>query len=102
MSAEVQDILEAARALPPFEQLQILQGLAQSLASSSSLVSVEAANTTFWAHQSLEELAHEQHTPIFIDPGDLEFFVMPDWPADETVDDLLDYLHNQRQADRKK
>ena len=99
MTTEVHDILEAARALPPLEQLEIMQGLAQSLAQSLVALppptALEAANATFWQQKSLAEIAHEQPTPIFHDASDLRRFSMPDWPSDETMDDLLEFLHDQ-------
>lgn len=106
MTTEVHDILEAARALPPLEQLEVMQGLAQSLAQSLASSSIpvpsalETASSTFWQQKSLAEIAHEQPTPIFHGASDLRRFSMPDWPTDETTDDLLEFLHDQRRADR--
>ena len=105
MSTDVHDILEAVRALPLHEQLAVMQGLAQSLSESvsppSSPTLIESANSNFWRTQTVEELAHDQQTPIYAGPGDLQRFAMPEWPADETIDDLIQFLHDQRREDRQ-
>jgi hypothetical protein len=46
MTSDVEDILAAARSLPPQEQLEVLRGLAESLAGASS--ALEAAAAGFW------------------------------------------------------
>jgi hypothetical protein len=96
MTSDVEDILAAARSLPPQEQLEVLCGLAESLAGASS--ALEAAAAGFWVPRSLDELAAERHIPIIVDIGAL---ALPDWPDDESVDDLLAYVREQRRADRK-
>ncbi len=95
MTTDVQDILKAARALPAQGQLELLQGLVQSLAQSLSPL----ANTSgaFWRAPSIEELASERHVgPV----TDVRTLAMPDWPADEAADDLIGFVREQRRADR--
>jgi hypothetical protein len=48
-----EEILEAVRALPEAEQLEILQSLATSLGG--SLSPLAGASARFWAHPSIEE-----------------------------------------------
>ncbi|MGH2515093.1 MAG: hypothetical protein ACRDHP_05500 [Ktedonobacterales bacterium] len=94
MTTNAQDILKAARALPPHEQIEVLQGLARSLAQ--TLSPLAQGTTEFWTHRSIEDLAREQHTPVITDLHDL---VMADWPNNESVDDLIGYIRDQRHAD---
>jgi len=80
---DAHDILAAALALSPEEQLEVLQGLLESLAQTFS--PLERVAASFWTTRSLEDLAHEQHTPAVID---LQALAIPEWPSDETTDDL--------------
>ena len=97
MTAEVHNLLAAARRLTPQEQLELLQGLAQAL-SQQTVQSLAPANAAFWSHRSLADMASEGAIPVVTDIHQL---AMPAWPPDETADDLVDYLKRQRQADRK-
>ena len=96
MTTEVHNLLAAARALTPQEQAELLQGLAQSLAQSFSPLAHTSAD--FWSHRSIEDLLHERPIPAI---SDIRQLAMPDWPADESIDDFLTYLKQQREADRK-
>lgn len=93
--ADVNEILEAARSLPPAEQLAVLQRLAHSLSASWSPLVGSSAD--FWAQRSIEDLAVNQGVPETSSVGDLG---MPEWPADETADDVIAYMRAQRAADR--
>ncbi len=95
MTTRARDILDAARALPPHEQLEVLEGLAQSLASAFSPLATSAA--AFWTPRSIEDLAREQQAPVV---GDIHMLALPDWPSDESADDLIHYVQDQRSADR--
>ena len=95
MTTDVEEILNAARSLPPQEQLVLLQGLAQSLAQ--ALSPLAAGSAAFWRHASIEELARERHAAP---ETDLRALVMPDWPAEETADDIIEFVREQRRADR--
>jgi hypothetical protein len=95
MSANVDELLEAARSLPPDQQLELLRGLAQSLGQ--GLSPMAPASAEFWTHRSLGEIAQRQRITAFRDTG---AFAMPDWPPDESVDDLIAFVKNQRWSDR--
>lgn len=95
MTTSVDDILEAARALPPHEQLEVLKGLAQSLADAFSPLAASSAR--FWSRRSIDDLAREQQVPVV---DDISVLAMPDWPSGEPIDELIDYLARQREADR--
>jgi hypothetical protein len=96
MTTEVRDLLAAARALSPQEQVELLLGLAQSLAQ--SLSPLTHANANFWSHRSVEDLLHEHPVPVV---ADIKQLAMPEWPADESLDDFLAFVKQQRVADRK-
>lgn len=96
MTTDVEEILEAVRSLPPAKQFEVLQSLARSLGE--PLSPLASASADFWSGRSLEELASEQGVHV---ARDLDELAMPDWPADETADDLIAYVRSQREADRK-
>lgn len=95
MTTDAQDVLKAARTLPPHEQFEVLQGLVQSLAQ--TLSPLAQASNEFWTHKSIDDLAREQHTP---NVTDLHNLVMADWPDAESADDLIGYVREQRHADQ--
>ncbi len=63
MTPDAQAILAAARALPAHEQLEVLQGLAQSLAR--TYPPLEDISSTFWKQRSLDELARAAYLSSF-------------------------------------
>ena len=91
---DAQDILAAALALSPQEQLEVLQGLAESLAQTFS--PLESVAASFWTQRSIEDLAREQHISVVTD---LQALAVPEWPSDETADDLITYVREQRRTD---
>ena len=97
MTTNVQDILKAARALPPHEQLVLLQGIAQSLAQALENP-LAAASEEFRAQRPIEELAQERDVPVVTD---MHALAMPEWLDDETADDLISFVQEQRAADMR-
>ncbi len=95
MTSDVEDILAAARSLPPREQLEVLRGLAESLAATYPPLEVAAA--AFWALRSLDELAEERHIPVITD---IRALALSDWPEDESADEVIAFVREQRHADR--
>jgi hypothetical protein len=87
--------VSAAHALPRDKQLEIVRRLLNSLVGGST--GPETDGSSFWALRTIEELARERGTPII---ADVRRLALPDWPADESADDLIDYLREQRHADR--
>lgn len=94
MTTEVRDILNAARALPPQEQLELLEGLVHSL--TQRLSPLGSASAAFWQNTSLDQLLSERKADVVSDPQTLR---MKDWPSDEELDDLIAFVHDQRLAD---
>ncbi len=95
MTPDAQAILAAARALPAHEQLEVLQGLVQSLAR--TYPPLEDISSAFWKQRSLDDLAREQHISAV---SNVQALAMPDWPADETADAIMAYVREQRSLDR--
>ena len=96
MATDVEDILSAVRRLPLQEQQEVLRRLTESLITARS--SLDRAASTFWTERSIDELAREQQVaPV----TDIHTLALPDWPDDESADDLIDYIYAQRHADRK-
>jgi hypothetical protein len=100
MSTDAQDILRTARSLPLHEQLEVLQGLAQSLAQ--AFAPLADASAAFWSQRTIEDLLSERRTPVISDVQSLVMPVKSSEPPDETADDLIAYIHAQRQADHSR
>jgi hypothetical protein len=98
MSTDAQDILRSARSLPLHEQLEVLQGLAQSLAQ--AFAPLANASAAFWSQRTIEDLLNERQAPVITDVRSLVMPAESSEPVGETADDLIAYLHAQRQADR--
>jgi broad specificity phosphatase PhoE len=96
MATDVEDILAAARSLPRAQQLEVLRRLAESLSGTDD--ALEAAALGFWAFRSLDELAEGQ--PIAVG-ADVRTLAMADWPDEESTDDFIAFVHDQRHADRE-
>ena len=95
MTDHAREALEAARALAPEDQLEVIQGLAHSLAR--TLSPLAASTASFWHGPSLDEIIEAQGVkPV----TNLESLKSGAWPEDESVDDFLDYIYGQRRADR--
>lgn len=96
MASDVEDILAAVRGLPPQDQREILRRLAESLATTNS--PIDLAANDFWSARTVDELAREQRVaPV----TDIRTLALPEWPDDESADDLIAYIYAQRHADRK-
>ncbi len=90
MTTRLQTLIDEAQQLPPLEQLNLIRTLLQSLSRS-----YEHAQPTedFWAPQSLEELVQSQQTePV----TDISILKGDFWPEDESTDDFLAYIYQQR------
>jgi hypothetical protein len=100
MATHAQDVLRSARSLPLREQLEVLQGLAQSLAQAFGPLA--DASAAFWSQRSINDLLTDRQPPVITDMRSLAMPVEPSEAPDETADDLIAYLRAQRQADRSR
>ena len=91
---QVSQVIDAARALSPPEQLEVVQAISQSLAHECPHALRSAA---FWESRSIEDIAGEQQTPVV---DSIEALAADFWPEEESADDLLDFIAAQRRTDR--
>lgn len=91
----VQAIIEAAELLTPLEQLDLIGALSQAL-HRSYLPNPLAED--FWKPRTLEQHLQTQPTRPIVDIKALRASF---WPEDESTDDLLRYIYEQRHPDRQ-
>lgn len=92
MSSQLQNAIAAAQALSADEQLQLFQVLTVLLQRSQTL---ESQDQDFRSGHSIEALIAVQQPPIVENLNSLS----AEW-AEESIDDFLTFLQEQRQAER--
>jgi hypothetical protein len=93
MSTKLQTVIEAIQELSPLEQLQLIGVISRSL---SRTYQQSAPATDFWGPQTLEERAETQGArPI----EQIASLAADFWPEDESADDVIDYIYEQRRED---
>jgi len=95
MTQQLQMVLEAARALPPLEQIELIQELSQFLQENYPFA-VNAA--TFWSPRSLAEIADAHPVP---EVKDILTLAVDFWPKGESPDDFIAFLTERRQIEIK-
>lgn len=93
MSAQLQRVLAAARALSPREKLQLLQLIAHDLGETGPFVE---ANASFWSTRPLEEIIQAQSALVVTD---VRALAVDFWPEDESADDFNQFLAERRHED---
>jgi hypothetical protein len=91
----LQAVLKAVRDLSPLEQLDLIQALSKSVQASYLGVS---STEDFWNPKTLEQHMRAQQPEPVLDIADL---VADFWPEDESADDLVSYIYEQRLEDRQ-
>jgi hypothetical protein len=94
MSPKLQSIIDAAQELSPLEQLQLIEAVSEFLQ-----LKITRPTVDFWNPQSVEELVRAQNRQPVTNIGEL---AADFWPEQETADDIIEYLYQQRQEDRLK
>ena len=94
MTQRTFQVIEAARALSVPERLELIHAVSKSVADDCRSLS---ASSDFWVGRSLEESATEQGVSVVQDISSLAGSF---WPEEETTDAFLDFLAEQRLADR--
>jgi hypothetical protein len=91
MNTQLQSVINTALKLEAFEQLELIQAISESLQRNYS------SKMNFWQPQSLESTLQIQPTQTVSKIADLgaDF-----WPENETADDIIQYIYQQRQEDR--
>lgn len=90
----LQTLIEAVQELSPLEQLSLINAITQSLHRSYQHLQPVA---DFWQPQTLEQHIQAQQTQPVEDIADLQASF---WPEDESADDIIEYIYQQRQEDR--
>jgi hypothetical protein len=90
----LESIIEAVQELSPIEQLDLISMVSQLLSKDyPHLDSV----SDFWKPRTLDEISYAQGTQPVTQLADLRGSF---WPDDESADDLIDYVYQQRREDR--
>jgi hypothetical protein len=96
MNTKLQTIIEAIQELSPLEQLQLISMISRSLSRTYQRLAPEAG---FWEPQTLEQTAQAQG----VRPIEQIASVAGDfWPEDESADDVIGYIYEQRREDRSR
>ena len=93
MTVKLKTLINDARALPPQEQLKLIGALTQSLQYSYDK---HLKTTDFWQPKSLDQLIEKQQ-PVTI--NDLSDLAGDFWPEDDSIDDFLEFLEQERKED---
>jgi hypothetical protein len=93
MTTKLETLIKSAQKLSPFEQVELIRAVSQFLYQSYQK---ELSTTDFWTPLSIEEIVQAQQTPIV---DDISTLAVDFWPADETVDDFIEYIYQQRRED---
>jgi len=94
MSTKLQELIDEVQKLSPKEKLDLISAISHSLQP----VCAERGDQDFWLPKSLETHSRRQGTPVVHDITELKG---DSWPKDETADDLIAYIYNQRAEDRR-
>jgi hypothetical protein len=94
MTQELQILIEKARKMPLPEQFELIISLSQSLYHMCY-----PANDDFKKSLTVQELIEKQKTKPVTDIANLgaDF-----WPEEESADDVIRYIYEQRREDRLK
>ncbi len=94
MSTRLQTLIDTVQGLSPPEQLELIRALSQSLHRSYQQTPITA---DFWQPRTLDQLLQAQQTlPV----TDIDELAVGFWPAEESVDDFVEYIYQQRREDR--
>jgi hypothetical protein len=92
--SELQQVIDAARALSLRDKLELLQIIARDLQQAEAFTE---ASTAFWSSRSLDAIAQSQSVPVITDAHAL---AVDFWPEDESADDFNQFIAARRHADR--
>lgn len=94
MTPQLQAAIAAIQPLSPVERRQLLQILIQSDSALGSQTDLRTLSTQFWTGSTLQQLRATQ-SPRTIDS--LKDLKTNFWPAEDSIEDFLTFLHQQRQ-----
>lgn len=93
MNTTLQELIDAAQKLSPAEKLDLITAVSQSL----RLVCAGTEAPDFWEPRTLEYHIQAQGTSVVAEIAELKADF---WPEQETADDLINYVYQQRSEDR--
>lgn len=94
MTSRLENAIAAIQQLSAIERQQLLQIFAQSNSSSNSQTDLKNLNHQFWQDTTLKELLATQ-TPITV--HNLKHLAVDFWPEEDSIEDFLIFLRQQRQ-----
>ncbi len=94
MTPQLATAIAAAHPLSLLELTQLISILASAL---HKIQALEAESAAFWSNSSLGDLSQEPSVPVFLG---LPTVANDLWPEEESMDDFLSFLQEQRQLDR--
>lgn len=93
MTPQLETAIAATQPLSLLELTQLISILASTLLKIQAL---EAESSAFWSNSSLGDLSQGQFVPVFLG---LQTVASDLWPEEESIDDFLGFLQEQRQSD---
>ncbi len=94
MTEQLQALIDSARKLSPLEQLELISALSHLLRGAYDQ---PQSPGRFWSPPTLDELVQEQGTRPIVKLQDLRADF---WPAEEPVDEFVQFVYQQRLEDR--
>jgi hypothetical protein len=93
MTTRVQTLIDAAQKLSLLEQLELISTISQSIHRNYQQTQ---PTVDFWEPKTLEQHVQAQLTRPVTDIADL---VADFWPEEESADDFIAYIYQQRRED---
>ncbi len=93
MTANLQMLIHSAEKLTPMEQIELINAISNLLYRHYQQ---EPVTTSFWQPQAIEAIVASQQTqPV----SDFSALKASFWPEDESVDDFIEFVDQQRRED---
>ena len=93
MTAKLQALIHSAQQLTPVEQVELINAVSKLLYQNYQQ---ESRITDFWQTKPIEEIVASQQTPT---ASDISVLKADFWPNDESADDFIEFVQQQRQED---
>ena len=94
MTSRLENAIAAIQQLSAIERQQLLQIFTQSNSSSDSQTDLKNLSHQFWQDTTIKELLATQ-TPITV--HNLKHLAVDFWPEEDSIEDFLIFLKQQRQ-----
>lgn len=94
MSPQLESIIKETQELDPDELRELMKAISGILRSKHRM---HAKNNDFWNPKTLNQIIEEQNAKAL---NRLSDFVADFWPDEESVDEFIKYIYEQRREDR--